>query len=84
MRIENSLDWVEVGGELTKQLHKLPYNLDLRKMIRNIDSMIIELSKLEVEARRLHKPKHTKEKVDTINKAIDHLEKLMLIAQLMS
>jgi hypothetical protein len=45
--------------------------------------MIVELSKAEVEARRIHKPEYTKEKVDAINKAINHFEKILLIAQLM-
>jgi hypothetical protein len=84
MKIETSLDWGEVGGELTRQLNKLPYNQDLRKVINNIDHMIVDLSKAEVEARRINKPQYTKEKVDDINKAIDHLEKLILIATLIS
>ncbi len=82
LNIESSLDWLEVGGELTRQLNKLPYNPDLRKFIHNIDIMVTELSKYEVEARRINKPQYTKEKVDEINKAIDHLEKLILIARL--
>ena len=84
MRIESSLDWLEVGSELTRQLNKLPYNPDLRKFIHNIDIMITELSKAEVEARRINKLEYTKEKVDDINKAIDHLEKLILIAKLVA
>ncbi len=84
MKIESSLDWLEVGGELTRQLNKLPYNPDLRRFIHNIDIMVTELSKAEVEARRINKLEYTKEKVDDINKAIDHLEKLLLIAKLVS
>jgi len=83
MQIQTSLDWETVGTELTIQLNKLPYNPDLRKLIHNIDIMIVELSKAEVEARRIHKPEYTKEKVDAINKAINHFEKILLIAQLM-
>ena len=83
VKIETSLDWGEVGVELTRQLNNLPFNYDLRLLIGNIDKMIVELSKAEVEARRIRKPEYTKEKVDNINKAIDHLEKLILIAELM-
>lgn len=83
MKIETSLDWLEVGGKLTRQLNNLPFNYDLRLLIGNIDKMIVELSKAEVEARRIHKPEYTKQKVDNINQAIDHLEKLILIAELM-
>ena len=84
MQIQTSLDWGEVGSELTKQLNNLYWNHDLRRIIANIDKMVIELNKAEVEARRLHKPEYTKQKVDEINKAIDHLEKLILIATLMN
>ena len=83
VKIETSLDWGEVGGDLTRQLNKLPYNPDLRRFIHNIDIMVTELSKAEVEARRINKLEYTKEKVDSINNAIDHLEKLILIAELM-
>jgi hypothetical protein len=84
MKIETALDWGVVGVELTIQLNQLPYNRDLRRMLRNLDEMVTELSKAEVEARRIHKPEYTKDKVDKINKAIDHFEKLLLIAQLMN
>jgi hypothetical protein len=84
MKIETSLDWQAVYKVLRHRLHNLPYNPDLYKMATNIDKMIESLSKNEVEARRIHKPEYTKQEVDRINKAIDHLEKLMLIAKLMA
>jgi hypothetical protein len=46
--------------------------------------MVDELSKLEVVARRTHKNNMIDERVTAINKAIDHLEKLLLIAKLMA
>ena len=51
-------------------------------MASNIDKMVEDLSKHEVEARRIGKPEYTKEKVEAINQAINHLEKLILIATL--
>jgi phenylalanyl-tRNA synthetase alpha subunit len=84
MQIQNSLDWSNVSNTLKLQLDTLPYNPDLHKMLKNIDSMVEKLSKLEVEARRTHKLEYTKQNVDAINKAIDHLEKLLLIAKLMA
>jgi len=84
MKIETSLDWLTVGTDLSSQLNKVPYNRDLVKMFNNIGFMVDELSKQEVEARRIHKPEYTKEKVDSINKAIDHFEKLLLVAKLMA
>lgn len=84
MKIENSLEWESVFKKLANQLHPLPYNPDLYKMLNNIDDMVDELSKAEVEARRIRKLSYTKEKVDSINNAIDHFEKLLIIAKLMN
>jgi glutamine synthetase type III len=83
MQIQSSLDWNDVQSELRRQIGQLPYNPDLWKMLNNLDYMVTDLSKAEVEARRYHKLEYTKPKVDAINQAIDHLEKLLLIAHLM-
>ena len=84
MQIQTSLDWQDVHAELRTQIGQLPYNPDLRRMLNNISNMVSELSQAEVESRRINKPEYNKLKVDAINKAIDHLEKLLLIAKLMS
>ena len=84
VKIENSLEWSDVRSSLVNQLDSIGYNPDLRKMLKNIDVMIVDLSKLEVEARRTRKTSYTSEQVIKINKAIDHLEKLLLMAKLMS
>ena len=84
MKIETSLDWDNVSNELTTQFTNLPYNPDLRKMFKNIETMVGQLSKLEVEARRTRHTSYSNEQKDKINKAIDHLEKLLLMAKLMS
>lgn len=83
MQIQTSLDWQAVHAEFRTQLGQLPFNPDLRRMLNNISNMVSELSSSEVETRRLNKPEYNKEKVDNINNAINHLEKLLLIAQLM-
>lgn len=83
VKIENSLEWSDVRSSLVKQLDSIGYNPDLRKMLKNIDSMVIEFSKLEVEARRTRKTTYSDNQKDKINKAIDHLEKLLLMAKLM-
>jgi hypothetical protein len=84
MKIETSLDWDSVSNELTTQFANLPYNPDLRKMFKNIETMVGQLSKLEVEARRTRHTSYSDEQKNKINKAIDHLEKLLLMAKLMS
>jgi hypothetical protein len=84
MKIETSLDWQQVSNNLLTQLHSIDYNSDLYKMLKNISSMVDELNKLEVEARRRNKPGLIVDDVEKINQAINHLEKLILIAKLMN
>jgi formylmethanofuran dehydrogenase subunit E-like metal-binding protein len=83
MEIHTSLDWQKVNSDLSSQLSSVGYNPDLHKMLSNINKMVSELSNLEVEARRKKSIHMTQEKVDSINKSINHLEKLILMATLM-
>jgi len=84
MKINQSVDWDLIGSRLFLQVSSLPYNVDLHRIYTNISSMIAELSKLEVDARRIRKTYVLDEKVAKINEAIDRLEKLLLIAKLIS
>jgi hypothetical protein len=52
-------------------------------MHRNLDKMVTELSKLEVNLRRTGKFEMLDSRVAEINKAINHFEKLLLMANLM-
>jgi hypothetical protein len=83
MKIQTALDWQDVSMQLRKDLDRVGYNPDLRKMFNNIQIMITELSKLEVNGRRIKSTDFTQTQVDKINKAIDHLEKLILMGLLM-
>ena len=84
MKIERAIDWNKVSDDLRNQLGTIGYNPDLRKMFINISHMVTELSKLEVSFRRTQKYSLLDGKVADINKAIDHLEKLIIMAKLMS
>lgn len=83
MEIQNSLDWQKINSDLASQLAGVGYNPDLHKMLSNISKMVSELSNLEVEARRSKSSLRAQVKVNDINKAINHLEKLILMAMLM-
>jgi hypothetical protein len=83
MKIETALDWQQVSVQVNKDLNSIGYNPDLRKMFNNIQLMVTELSKLEVNGRRIRSTDYTKNQVEKINKAIDHLEKLILMGLLM-
>ena len=53
-------------------------------MLKNIDAMVTEISKLEVIYRRATSKPALTEKLADANKAITHLEKLILMAKLMN
>jgi len=83
MKIERALDWNQVSSYLSSQMNGIGYNPDLHRMHKNIDKMVTELSKLEVAIRRTGKFSMLDDKVADINNAINHLEKLVLMANLM-
>ena len=83
MNITHAIDWQTIRSKLRIELSCIGYNPDLNKMLKNIDTMVTDLSKLEVSARRNHSTLFTKEKVDEINQAIKHLEQFLLVAKLM-
>ena len=85
MKIEKAIDWNQVSIKIQQQLSSIGYNPDLQKMYRNIDKMVTELSKIEVSFRRVNKSNNlTESKVKQINNSIDHLEKLIIMAKLMT
>jgi hypothetical protein len=83
MKIERALDWNKVSSDLSSQMNGIGYNPDLHRMHKNIDKMVTELSKLEVSFRRTQKFEMLDNRVAEINAAINHLEKLVLMANLM-
>ena len=83
MKIERAIDWNQVSIDLSSQMNGIGYNPDLHRMHKNIDKMVTELSKLEVSFRRTQKFEMLDERVAEINKAINHFEKLLLMANLM-
>ena len=83
MQIKSSLDWSDAHTQLRNRLSNLPYNPDLVKMLHNIGETVSQLSRLEVDARRTQKFSYLDKQIEVVNKAIDHFEKLLLIAELM-
>lgn len=83
MKIERAIDWNQVSNILSSQMKDIGYNPDLHRMHKNIDKMVTELSKLEVNLRRTGKFEILDDRVADINRAINHLEKLVLMANLM-
>jgi hypothetical protein len=83
MELKVALDWQTISASLRKQLASMNYNPDLKQMLNNIESMVTELSKSEVVARQTKRTYHLTSQIEKINKAINHLEKLILIAKVM-
>jgi len=83
MEIKLALDWQPVSAHLRKQLATINHNPDLKQMLKNIDLMVNDLSRAEVIARQTRRTYHLESHLEKINKAINHLEKLILIAQVM-
>jgi len=81
MKIKHAIDFQTL--DLKRELDSIGYNPDLKKMYNNISNMVTELSKLEVTARRINRDNYTSPLLEKINAAIDHLEKLILMAKLM-
>jgi len=79
MKIDKSSDWHLVDLEFNSQISALNFNADLNKMKRNLEKMVTELNKSEVEARRLKTNKYIQPKIDEINIAIDQLEKWIIV-----
>jgi len=83
VRVNTSLDWEGVRAELMAQINSISYNNDLRKMIKAVDSMVADLSKFEVDARRTRNTGHCTNKVLQINEAVENIEKWIVMAILL-
>ena len=84
MEIKTVQDWPAVDRELQAQIKTLNFNPDLYKMKRNLDNMVRELSKSEVEARRIKNYRYLEPHVAEVNQAITQLEQwifLLLLRQ---
>ena len=82
MKITTASDWQSVEQELNQLIRTVNYNPDLVKMKRNLDSMVSELSRQEVVARRTKNPRYLQPQLDSINESINNIEKWILMLQL--
>lgn len=77
-----SLDWPERREEIQKKISSLPYNQDLRRMLNTIDNMVRDLSKAEVNVRRLNKEISKMPELQRVNAAIETLEQWLVMGAL--
>jgi hypothetical protein len=84
MKIKTSLQGLEVCAKLKHDLSSIKYNHDLQKLLNNIYSMISEISKLEVNSRRMHNYSVLESPLKELNETITKLEQYILLAKLMN
>ncbi len=80
----NTIEAREKLEHLIFQLKKIRYNPDLFKIVKNIENMITELSKKEVDARRTKNKSHCEKILTEINQSLDYLEKLIIMAYILN
>jgi hypothetical protein len=83
MEIQNSVEGRLVCDELRKELSRLRYNPDLKKMLHNINVMVTELSKLEVVCRQQKNKIRLDDPLIKLNESVTHFRHLLMIAQFM-
>lgn len=81
--IQQSIDYSDYRAKLLGQIKALPYSRELRMMLDNIDKMVTDLSRAEVYARRNHKTVSDLPELDRVNKAIQELEKWLVMGALL-
>ena len=90
MGITTALEWQFEGARIQALVHHIPSlanAFDCRKIVRNIDTMVSDLSKLELQMRRSssHSPRLVNAKLEEINTTIEDLEQwitmLLLIGE---
>jgi len=82
MDIKTALDWPKVETALTDSSRNLKgenHSREVSKVIRNIGTMVSQLSKLELEARRSPFKSHQRvnEQLTKVNDEINNLEQWM-------
>lgn len=86
--ITRALDWDNgpdnVRDYYKRRIQNLPYNPEIRVMLRNIDDMVRSLSQAEVIARRNHRPTHQLSELQRVNTAIEQLEQWLILGTLLS
>lgn len=84
--IKSSLDWETVETKIRKLGGSMPlFKNDIKKFTKHIESMVRDLSKLELAARTRKSQRYAdecKEMVDKINNEIKQIEKIHLMSVL--
>ena len=77
---ETALEAQKIVDNLFRRLKELNYNPDLKKMMKNLEHLVTELSKAEVVARTNRSPGIAQRPREELAKAIDYADKMLLLA----
>jgi hypothetical protein len=82
-KFNTAIEADKIVSELRDQMREINFNKDLRKYLRNVESLVTELSKAEVLVRRHSGSNYTPTAHQKLEDAINYLEKMILIAKIM-
>lgn len=78
----NTTEARDAIDKMRVELYRMRYNADLRRILKNLEEMVSEMSKLEVEARRTQCYDRVHSLGHKAFEAYSHMQHLMLIARL--
>lgn len=83
VEVKTALEAIEVCDNFRKVISTLPYNQDLKKMLKNIETMVSRLSQLETTCRLTSRKTVLETPLLELNKAINNMDKWLLLAKLL-
>jgi hypothetical protein len=79
---ETAVEAQKIVDNLFRRLRELNYNPDLKKMMKNLEHLVTELSKAEVVARTNRAPGIAQRPREELAKAIHYADNMLLLAKL--
>ena len=79
---KTAIEAQKIVDNLFRRLKELNYNPDLKKMMKNLEHLVTELSKAEVVARTNHSPGIAQKPREELAKAIHSADNMLLLAKL--
>jgi len=79
---KTAIEAQKIVDNLFRRLKELNYNPDLKKMMKNLEHLVTELSKAEVVARTNHSPEIAQKPREELAKAIHYADNMLLLAKL--
>ena len=82
MTFETAVEAQKIVDNLFRRLKELNYNPDLKKMMKNLEHLVTELSKAEVVARTNRAPGIAQRPREELAKAINYADNMLLLAKI--